>query len=148
MGEPVAVAPKAREILRTIFLRQHAQGVKFRPREKRLADILAMVRIDYPEATMDQLVSDELEYLKAERQEDECRFYREQNRCPWECGNLGRLWVVQMRETRSGPIYVVGFQTCGRYRAWQEKKRREQNPQQGTGEFVKAFSMVGGDRDE
>lgn len=148
MGKPVKVGVKVREMLRGVFQRQYDAGVRFRTREKRLEDILSMVRKEYPEATMEQLVGDELEFLKAERSDDECGFFREQSRCPWDCGNLGKLWIVVRKETRSGPVYSVGYQMCGKYLAWQEKKRLEQEkreqPSEGT--FVAAFSTKLGGR--
>lgn len=138
--EPVRIGEKARSILAGIFLRQHKTGIRFRSKEKKVEDILAMVRKEFPNAVRRELVGDILDFLKVERSEDECAYYSEMNRCPWECGNEGKLWVVQQKDSRSGPVYVVGYQMCGRYRAWQEKKRQEKESKYGTPEFATSFT--------
>lgn len=142
--EPVAIAPQVREILREILLRRHAEGVRFRSPEKQLADILAFVRREYPDAREDQLFGDTLEFLKAMNSDGECEYYQEQNRCPWECGNMGRLWVVRRENTRHGPRYIVTWQTCGRYQGWMAKKAAVAKPES---EISFAARRKGGDGD-
>lgn len=151
MGEPVKAGTKLREMLHGVFLRQYEAGARFRTREKRLADILAMVRREFPDALQENLVGDELEFLKAERSDSECAYYREQYRCPRECGNLGKLWMVVRKDTTSGPIYTVGYQMCGKYLAWREERRREREQRELKPEAATAiapFSTKGGRRYE
>jgi|GEM_PF-2648819 len=146
--EAVAIGPKAREILRGILLRRRDEGVRFRSPDQRLKEILEFVRKEFPEAQPDQLFGDVLEFVKAERSDGECAYYREQNRCPKECGNCGRLWVVRRVDTRTGPGYIVTWQMCGRYRGWMAKRGAEAKPkeQEPESSFAARKGGVGDDR--
>ena len=140
MDEPrKLLAPKDLELMRDACIRQMQDGARFRSKEKRIAAILQMVRSEWPDATEDQLLGDDMEFLKVERREDECGYYKENRRCPWECGNMGRLWYVDREDTMHGPRYVVKWQMCGLYTQWQAKKaaqKKEQEPK-----MIKSFSM-------
>lgn len=148
--EAVAIGPKAREILRGILLRRRDEGVRFRSPDQRLKEILEFVRKEFPDAQPDQLFGDVLGFVKAEHGDEECAYYREQNRCPWECGNCGRLWVVRRVDTRTGPGYIVTWQMCGRYRGWMAKKAAEAKPkeQEPESSFAARKGGVGDDRND
>lgn len=141
-SDPVAIGPETRKILKGILLKRHSEGVSFRSREKQIEAVLAMVQKEYPDATQEQLTGDILEFLKVERRDEECKFYQENDRCPWECGNCGRLWVFERRDSRHGPEYYVTYQECGKYKRWQEKKALE-SQSRADGAPVTAFSLKG-----
>lgn len=140
MDEPrKLLAPKDLELMRDACIRQMKDGARFRSKEKRLEAIIDMVRDEWPDAEQDQLMGDEMEFLKVERRGDECNYYKENSKCPWDCGNCGRLWYVDREDGRDGTRYVVKWQMCGLYKQWMAKKaaqKKEQEPK-----IIKSFSM-------
>jgi hypothetical protein len=127
------------ELMRDACIRQMKDGARFRSKEKRLEAIIDMVRDEWADAEQDQLMGDEMEFLKVERRGDECNYYKENSRCPWDCGNCGRLWYVDREDGRDGTRYVVKWQMCGLYTQWMAKKaaqKKEQEPK-----IIKSFSM-------
>lgn len=140
MDEPrKLLAPKDLELMRDACIRQMQDGARFRSKGKRLDAILDMVRSEWPDAEQGQLIGDEMEFLKVERRGDECSYYKGNGRCPWECGNMGRLWYVDREDGRNGPRYVVKWQMCGLYTQWKSKQaaqKKEQEPK-----MIKSFSM-------
>ena len=141
-SDPVAIGPETRKILKEILLKRHSEGVSFRGRDKQIEAVLTMVKKEHPDATQEQLNGDILEFLKVERRDEECKFYQENNRCPWECGNCGRLWIVERRDTSHGPEYYVTYQECGKYKRWLEKKAME-SQSRAENVPVAAFSLKG-----
>ncbi|NCC57566.1 MAG: hypothetical protein EOM17_08060 [Synergistales bacterium] len=140
MDEPRRIlTPKDMELMRDACIRQMKDGARFRLKGKRLEAIIDMVRDEWPDAEQDQLMGDEMEFLKVERRNDECNYYKENSRCPWDCGNCGRLWYVDREDGRDGTRYVVKWQMCGLYTQWMAKKavqKKEQEPK-----IIKSFSM-------
>ncbi|MFA5674624.1 MAG: hypothetical protein WC083_06245 [Candidatus Methanomethylophilaceae archaeon] len=140
MDEPRRIlTPKDMELMRDACIRQMKDGARFRSKEKRLEAIIDMVRDEWADAEQDQLMGDEMEFLKVERRGDECNYYKENSRCPWDCGNCGRLWYVDREDGRDGTRYVVKWQMCGLYTQWMAKKaaqKKEQEPK-----IIKSFSM-------
>ena len=140
MDEPRRIlTPKDLELMRDACIRQMKDGARFRSKEKRLEAIIDMVRDEWADAEQDQLMGDEMEFLKVERRGDECNYYKENSRCPWDCGNCGRLWYVDREDGRDGTRYVVKWQMCGLYTQWMAKKaaqKKEQEPK-----IIKSFSM-------
>lgn len=125
MGQPVRVGEAVRQLLHGVFRRQYNNGVRFRSRDQKLADVLVMVQHEYPEARQEDLVGDLSEFSKVLRQPDECDYDKENHRCPRECSNLGRLWEVVQQDTRSGPVYFVWYRPCGIYHSWREERQRQ-----------------------
>jgi hypothetical protein len=137
MVEPVRVSDAIQDVL----ARLKASGIILRTREQRLADVMKMIRREFPSAREYDLEGDLSEFALAERRDEACRFYKQNGRCPGACGVEGKLWYVDQRDTRTGPRYYVTFRTCGLWWRWKCEQAAQSKEKQAKQQMASSFSM-------
>ena len=125
--EPALIGEALEEVLSGLRGRLRDAGIPMRSREERLEALMDMVHQDFPEARLQDLRGDPMDFYKAARSEEECAYYRENRRCPQHCGNNGRIWFVNKVDTLDGPEYRVDWHMCGLYHEWAEAAKADQD---------------------
>lgn len=108
------------EVIGGVIARLQGKGVPIRSRKERIEAIMIMIRKEFPAAMEQDLRGSWADFSLAERQDESCNYDKSRGRCPRSCGTGGKLWYVDLLETRDGPRYVVRSCECGIKRRWRE----------------------------
>lgn len=102
-------------------------GITLRTNREIAEAALAYARNIYPEIRPEDLTVTLGDMGKIMRQESECRWRKENRKCPYSCGDAGRIWQLMRFEGADGRVhYGIGFTMCG---LWQNRNAGKPKPQ-------------------